>query len=57
MFNWRKQGKTNTTKRSFDELRRQLHTLDTERLSEIRGGQGKRQLSPSLLNCGGWMPQ
>ena len=57
MFNWRKKEQASTTKRTVEELRKQLRTLDTERLRELRGGQAIKVAAPALLTCGGWLPQ
>ena len=57
MFNWRKKDTTPTPKRSLDELRRQLRTLDAERTREIKGGNGIKLATPALVTCGGWLPQ
>ena len=46
-----------TAKRSVEELRKQLRTLDSQRMRELKGGQGLRVPSPQLLTCGGWLPQ
>ncbi len=57
MFNWHKREETSTTKRTIEELRRQLRTLDSERMRGIKGGQGLKVAQPILLTCGGWLPQ
>ena len=57
MFNWRKKEAAPSTKRSLDELRKQLRTLDADRVREIKGGQGVKLVTPILVTCGGWLPQ
>ncbi len=57
MFNWRKREQVSTTKRTIEELRRQLRTLDPERMRALKGGQGLKVAQPTLLTCGGWLPQ
>lgn len=57
MFKFLKKQKPANEKRSLDELRQQLCTLDPKRLAELKGGQGTRQIPPSLKACGGWIPQ
>lgn len=57
MFTLPKTRPAATAKRSVEELRKQLRTLDTKRMRELKGGQGMRVASPQLLTCGGWLPQ
>lgn len=57
MFTLPKKAPVASAKRSVDELRKQLRTLDPQRLRELRGGQGLRVAAPQLLTCGGWLPQ
>ena len=57
MFNFRRKESATIVKRSVDELRKQLRTLDAHRMRELKGGQGLKLATPQLLTCGGWLPQ
>lgn len=57
MFTLPKKASAAPAKRSAEELRKQLRTLDTAQLRELRGGRGLRVAAPQLLTCGGWLPQ
>ncbi len=57
MFNWRKREQSSTAKRTVEELRKQLRTLDPERMRALKGGQGLKLVPSTLLTCGGWLPQ
>lgn len=43
--------------RSLEELRKQLRTIETDRLRQIKGGQGAKRVPLVLKSCGGWLPQ
>jgi len=57
MFKFLKKQKPVNEKRSLDQLRQQLCTIEPTRLSELKGGQGIRQVPSTLKACGGWLPQ
>ena len=57
MFNWRNKRKTEAQPRSLEELRKQLRVIDTDRLAQMKGGQGVKRTPPALKVCGGWLPQ
>ena len=57
ILKWRKKPAEQTPKRSLDELRKHLRTLDAARVREIKGGQGLKLGSTALVTCGGWLPQ
>lgn len=57
MFKFLKKQKPVNEKRSLDQLRQQLSTIEPDRLVELKGGQGIRKVPPALKACGGWLPQ
>ena len=57
MFNFRLKQKPKAEKRSLDELRKELRTIDRAGQAEIKGGQGARRAPEALRACGGWLPQ
>jgi len=57
MINWRKKQTAKAPERTLEELRKQLRTLEGDRLRQIKGGQGVRPVPNGLKACGGWLPQ
>lgn len=58
MFNWfKRRRKPRAEKRSLEELRKRLNTIEGPRLSELKGGRGIRRAPRSPKSCGGWLPQ
>lgn len=58
MFSWfKRRRKPQVEKRSLEELRKRLNTIEGTRLSELKGGRGIRRAPRNLKACGGWLPQ
>ena len=58
MFSWfKRRRKPQTEKRSLEELRQRLNTIEGPRLAELKGGRGMRRAPRAMKSCGGWLPQ